>query len=63
VNNELLDLYLDGIDADGRPEVILTWQRKLLKDRGKGSKRLAPNTTRLARAPLSGAWMTGGVQG
>jgi hypothetical protein len=84
--NELLDLYLDGIDADGRlsvktcfdyrhyadkyvrpllggrkvrdvtPEVVLAWQRKVLKAGGvKHGQALAPNTVRLARAPLSGA--------
>jgi integrase len=84
--NELLDLYLDGMDADGRlapktrfdyrnhadhfvrpalgprkvrdvtPEAILAWQRKLLKAGGvKTGKPLAPNTVRLARAPLAGA--------
>ncbi len=95
--DELLDLYLDGIDADGRlsaktrfdyrhsaddyvrphlgnkrvrdvtPEVILAWQRKLSKDGGtkrpvgedgkrKPGKGLSPNTVRLARSPLSGAF-------
>jgi integrase len=85
--NQLLDLYLDGIDADQRlspktrhdyrvyaetyvrrflgtrkvrdvtPEVILTWQRKLLAEGGaKDGKPLAPNTIRLARAPLAGAF-------
>lgn len=95
--DELLDLYLDGLDADGRlsektrfdyrhsaddyvrshlgkkrvrdvtPEVILAWQRKLTKDGGtkrkvdedgkdKPGKGLSPNTVRLARAPLSGAF-------
>jgi integrase len=84
--NELLDLYLDGIDADGRlsaktcfdyrhyadkyvrpvlgnrkvrdvtPEVVLAWQRKVLKAGGvKHGQALAPNTVRLARSPLSGA--------
>jgi len=84
--NEMLDLYLDGIDADGRlaaktrfdyrhdaddyvrpllgarnvrdvtPEVILAWQRKLLESGGvKTGGPLAPNTVRLARAPLAGA--------
>jgi len=84
--NELLDLYLDGIDADGRlaaktrfdyrnqaekyvrpalgarkvrditPEVVLAWQRRLLKGGGvKNGRALAPNTVRLARAPLAGA--------
>ncbi|MDQ6927677.1 MAG: site-specific integrase [Actinomycetota bacterium] len=84
--DELLDLYLDGIDADGRlsvktrfdyrnqadkfvrpllgarkvrditPEVVLAWQRKLLKGGAvKTGKPLAPNTVRLARAPLAGA--------
>jgi len=84
--NDLLDLYLDGIDADQRlsrktrhdyhvyaetyvrrllgarkvrdvtPQVILTWQRKLLAEGAKGGKPLAPNTIRLARAPLAGAF-------
>jgi integrase len=84
--NDLLDLYLEGIDADQRlsrktrhdyrvyaetyvrsllgtrkvrevtPEVILTWQRKLLAEGAKGGKPLAPNTIRLARAPLAGAF-------
>jgi integrase len=85
--NELLDLYLDGLDADGRlsaktrfdyrhsaddyvrphlgttrvrdvtPEVILTWQRKLTREGGsKANKPLSPNTVRLARAPLAGAF-------
>lgn len=84
--NELLDLYLDGMDADRRlapktrfdyrnhadhfvrpalgprkvrdvtPEAILAWQRELLKGGGvKTGKPLAPNTVRLARAPLAGA--------
>jgi integrase len=84
--NELLDLYLDGIDADGRlsaktcfdyrhyadkyvrpllgnrkvrdvtPDVVLAWQRKVLKAGGvKHGQPLAPNTVRLARSPLSGA--------
>jgi len=94
---ELLDLYLDGLDADRRlsektrfdyrhladdyvrlhlghlrvrdvtPEVILAWQRKLMKDGGTKrrvdengkqllGKALSPNTVRLARAPLSGAF-------
>jgi integrase len=84
--NELLDLYLDGLDADQRlspktrhdyrvyaqtyvrkplgnrkvrdvtPEVILTWQRRLLAEGGaKDGRPLAPNTIRLARAPLAGA--------
>jgi len=83
----LLDLYLDGIDADERlspktrhdyrvyaatyvrphlggrkvrdvtPEVVLTWQRHLTKEGGiKTAKPLAPNTIRLARAPLAGAF-------
>jgi integrase len=85
--NELLDLYLDGLDADQRlspktrhdyrvyaqtyvrkpldnrkvrdvtPEVILTWQRRLLAEGGaKDGRPLAPNTIRLARAPLAGAF-------
>ena len=79
--NELLDLYLDGLDADQRlspktrhdyrvyaqtyvrkplgnrkvrdvtPELILTWQRRLLAEGGaKDGRPLAPNTIRLARA-------------
>jgi integrase len=92
--NELLDLYLDGMDADQNlalktrfdyrqyaddyirpyigdrrvrditPEVILAWQRKLLKEggtkrkKGKGGKLepgkpLSPNTVNRIRAPLS----------
>jgi integrase len=92
--NEILDLYLDGIDADKNlalktrfdyrqyaddyirpyighrrvrdvtPEVILAWQRKLLKEGGakkKSSKDgkpgpgkpLSPNTVNRIRAPLS----------
>ena len=84
--DELLDLYLDGIDADERlsaktrhdyrekadnyvrpllgkkkvrhltPEVVLSWQRKLLAEgRGRNGRPLAPNSVRLARAPLAGA--------
>jgi integrase len=83
--NELLDLYLDGIDADGKlspktrydyrekanayvrpligsmrvrdvtPEIVLAWQRKLLGE-GVCRRPLGPNTVRLARAPLSGAF-------
>jgi integrase len=92
--NELLDLYLDGIDADKNlalktrfdyrqyaedyirpyigdrrvrdvtPEVILAWQRKLLKEGGAKKKvgkngkpgpgkPLSPNTVNRIRAPLS----------
>lgn len=93
--DDLLDLYLDGIDADGAlsrktrfdyrrnadayvrpwlgakrvkdvtPEMVVVWQRKIaecgatkaLKDGGKRKDRsLAPNTVRLARAPLAGAF-------
>jgi len=84
--DELLDLYLDGIDADERlsaktrhdyrekadtyvrpllgkkkvrdltPEVVLSWPRKLLAEgRGRSGRPLAPNSVRLARAPLAGA--------
>jgi integrase len=84
--DELLDLYLDGLDADERlsvktrfdyrknaeayvrpllgdrrvrditPETLLEWQRHLAKGGGvKTGKALAPNTIRLARAPLAGA--------
>jgi integrase len=83
----LLDLYLDGLDADVRlsaktrfdyrknaesyvrpllgrrrlrdvnPATILEWQRRLAKNGGvKKGKPLAPNTVRLARAPLAGAF-------
>jgi integrase len=92
--NELLDLYLDGMDADQNlalktrfdyrqyadhyirpyigdrrvrditPEVILAWQRKLLKEGGAKKtldkdgkpgpgKPLSPNTVNRIRAPLS----------
>jgi integrase len=85
--NELLDLYLDGLDVDGRlspktrydyrdkaasyirpllgakrvrdvtPEVVLAWQRHLTTEGGpKSIKPLSPNTVRLARAPLAGAF-------
>lgn len=85
--NELLDLYLDGLDADDAlsaktrfdyrhyvnsyvrpglgsrrvrdvtPEVVIAWQRNLAKSGGtKNGKPLSPNTIRLARAPLSGAF-------
>ena len=95
--DELLDLYLDGIDTDKNlalktrfdyrqyaadyispyigdrrvrdvtPEVLLAWQRKLLKEGGakrkKGNdgkpgegKPLAANTVNRVRAPLSGAF-------
>ena len=95
--DDLLGLYLDGLDADGRlsdktrfdyrhsaddyvrpymgrlrvrdvtPEVILAWQRKLMKEGGTKrrvdedgnrlpGKALSPNTVRLARSPLSGAF-------
>ena len=85
--NDLLDLYLDGLDADERlspktrhdyrifadtylrgligkkkvrdvtPEVVLTWQRRLLKEGSPtGGRPLSPNTIRLARAPLAGAF-------
>lgn len=92
--NELLDLYLDGMDADQNlalktrfdyrqyaddyirpyigdrrvrditPDVILAWQRKLLKEGGAKRKKgkdgkpgqgkpLSPNTVNRIRAPLS----------
>jgi integrase len=85
--NELLDQYLDGIDADRklsaktchdyrvfadvyiRPhlgtqrvrdvtaDVIVAWQRKLLKEGGhRRGRPLSANTIRLARAPLAGAF-------
>jgi len=85
--DELMDLYLDGIDADGRlsaktrydyrhstddyirgrlgnkrvrditSETVLAWQRALSKGGGtKNARPLSPNTVRLARAPLAGAF-------
>jgi len=85
--DELLDLYLDGLDADSRlsaktrfdyrhyaqsyvrpllgrrmvrdvsADVVVAWQRQLAKGGGtKNGKPLAPNTVRLARSPLSGAF-------
>jgi integrase len=84
--DDLLDLYLDGIDADEKlsaktrydyrdkaaayvrpllgkkkvrdltPQVVIAWQRGLLNAAGgKLGRPLAPNTVRLARAPLAGA--------
>jgi integrase len=84
--DDLLDLYLDGIDADEKlsaktrydyrdkaadyvrpllgkkrvrdltPDVMIAWQRSLLNVAGgRLGKPLAPNTVRLARAPLAGA--------
>jgi len=84
--NDLLDLYLDGIEADGRlsPKTcfdyrhyasdyvrpllgpmkirdvtansVVAWQRRLAKSGGtKNGRPPAPNTIRLARAPLAGA--------
>ena len=42
---------------DITPETILEWQRRLAKGGGvKKGKPLAPNTIRLARAPLAGAF-------
>jgi integrase len=42
---------------DITPETILEWQRRLAKGGGvKNGKPLAPNTIRLARAPLAGAF-------
>jgi integrase len=92
--NELLDLYLTGLEADGqlapktrfdnadrakhyiRPvighlrvsevtsKVILEWQRHLATQGGaKNGQPLAPNTIRLARAVLSGAFRTGLLMG
>lgn len=95
--NELLNIYLDGLDADQNlalktrfdyrqyaddyirpylgdrrvrdvtPEVILAWQRKLLKEGGakrsvsqggqlRPGKALSPNTVNRVRAVLSGAF-------
>jgi integrase len=84
--NQLLDLYLDGLDADCSlgaktrfdyrinanayvrpwlgarrvrdvtPEVILNWQRELAICGSRKGNPLAPNTIRLARAPLAGAF-------
>lgn len=45
---------------DLTPETILEWQRRLAKGGGtKNGKALAPNTIRLARAPLAGAFKLG----
>ncbi|MHB1446068.1 MAG: site-specific integrase [Acidimicrobiales bacterium] len=82
--NELMELYLEGLEDDQRlsvktrhdyrvlaetyvkesigrlkvrdvtPEAVLSWQRKLRR-RSDGEP-LAPNTVRLARAPLAGAF-------
>jgi integrase len=42
---------------DITPETLLEWQRRLAKGGGvKTGKPLAPNTIRLARAPLAGAF-------
>ncbi|MHB1446851.1 MAG: Arm DNA-binding domain-containing protein, partial [Acidimicrobiales bacterium] len=88
--NQLLDVYIAGLEADGQlapktrfdtadrakhyirpvighlkvpevtPKVILEWQRHLATQGGaKKGKPLAPNTIRLARAVLSGAFRTG----
>lgn len=39
------------------PEVILTWQRRLLNEGSPtGGRPLSPNTIRLARAPLAAAF-------
>jgi integrase len=84
--NELLDRYLDGLDADGHlsaktrhdyrekakdyvrpylgdrrvrdvtPETIAAWQRHLALHGARGGRPLSPNTIRLARAPLAGAF-------
>jgi integrase len=85
--DDLLDVFLDGLDADGklsaktrfdyranaeayvRPwlgkmpvrevtaETVLTWQRRLAVEGGtKKGKALSPNTVRLARSPLAGAF-------
>lgn len=92
--DELLDHYLDGLDADGKlsaktrfdyrhnaasyvrpwlgkkrvrdvtPEVVLAWQRRLLTEGGtKNGRALAPNTVRLARSPLAGAFKLAVAQG
>jgi integrase len=92
--DELLDVYLSGLDADGHlapktrfdaadrakhyirpvighlkltdvtPRVILEWQRHLAASGGaKKGKPLAPNTIRLARTVLSGAYKTGQLMG
>ena len=85
--NDLLDVYLDSIDADARlapktrfdyrnyedsyvrpwlgelrlrdvtPETVAAWQRQLSQNGGsRDGKPLSPNTIRLARAPLAGAF-------
>lgn len=85
--DDLLDWYLDGLDADGHlasktrydyrvnaasyirpllgsknvrdvtPELIILWQRRLVSEGGvKKGQALSPNTVRLARSPLNGAF-------
>jgi integrase len=85
--DELMDWYLDGMDADERlssktrfdyrvsadsyirpwlgskgvravtPDLIIKWQRRLVAEGGrKKGQSLSPNTVRLARAPLAGAF-------
>jgi hypothetical protein len=85
--DELMDWYLDGLDADERlssktrfdyrisadsyirpwlgsksvravtPDLIIKWQRRLVAEGGrKKGQSLSPNTVRLARAPLAGAF-------
>ena len=50
--------------ADVTPEVLVAWQRRLAKDGGvKGGAPLSPNTVRLARAPLAGAFKLASSRG
>ncbi|MBV8982562.1 MAG: site-specific integrase [Acidimicrobiia bacterium] len=92
--DDLLDLYLDGIDVDRRlsaktrydyrkyadayvrpylghyrvtgvtSDLVIEWQRRLATSGGaKNAKPLSPNTIRLARAPLAGAFKEAAARG
>jgi len=91
--NQLLDAYLDAIDADGRlgvktrfdyrstadglirphlgnhrvreitPQVVNAWQRALAERGSSRGRPLSPNSVRLARAPLAGAFKMAVAQG
>ena len=91
--NQLLDEYLDALDADGKlgvktrfdyrtkadaqvrpylgsrrvreitPQVVNAWQRALAEGGSSRGGPLAPNTVRLARAPLAGAFKMALAQG
>jgi len=91
--DQLLDAYLDGIDADGKlgvktrfdyrnsadglvrphlgsrrvreitPPVVNAWQRALAENGSSRGGPLSPNSVRLARAPLAGAFKMAVSQG